>query len=89
MHFSKINFLFFIFFYFYLFFKCTFRGFTGVRAQALDSNGVLVDELIIQLGTEGIESRILHIRNAPSPAATSSLALSEYIAKSAFVEFEF
>ncbi len=65
------------------------RGATGVRAQAIDETGKLIDDLILQLGTEGIDSRILHVRNAPSPAATSALALSEYIVKSANVEFEF
>lgn len=66
-----------------------FRGATGVRAQALDDAGHLVDDLILQLGSEGIDARILHVRNAPSPAATSSLALSEFIAKNANVEFEY
>lgn len=60
-----------------------------MRAQALDDAGKLVDDLILNLGSDGIDSRILHVRNAPSPAATSSLALSEYIAKSANVEFEY
>lgn len=60
-----------------------------MRAQAVDAHGNLVDDLILQLGTAGVEQRILHVRNAPSPAATSSLALSEYIAKSANVEFEY
>lgn len=66
-----------------------FRGKTGVRAQAIDETGLLVNDLILQLGTEGVDGRILHVRNAPSPAATSSLALAEFIIKSALVEFEF
>ncbi|XP_065215588.1 L-2-hydroxyglutarate dehydrogenase, mitochondrial [Planococcus citri] len=66
-----------------------FKNFTGVRAQALDYNGLLVDDMVLQVGSKGIESRILHCRNAPSPSATSSLALSEFIAKSAIVEFDF
>lgn len=66
-----------------------YRGFSGVRAQALDADGHLVEDMILQLGMKGIEGRIMHCRNAPSPSATASLALSEYIAKSATVEFEF
>jgi 2-hydroxyglutarate dehydrogenase len=50
-------------------------GFTGVRAQALGRDGKLVDDFVIS-DTE----RALHVRNAPSPAATSSLALARLIA---------
>lgn len=60
-----------------------------MRAQAVNDDGTLVDDLVMQLGTEGIDTRILHVRNAPSPAATSSLALSEFIVRSALVEFDY
>ena len=50
-------------------------GFAGVRAQALGRDGKLVDDFVIS-DTE----RALHVRNAPSPAATSSLALARLIA---------
>jgi L-2-hydroxyglutarate oxidase len=50
-------------------------GFTGVRAQALGRDGALVDDFVVS-ETE----RALHVRNAPSPAATSSLALAGLIA---------
>ena len=43
-------------------------GFAGVRAQALGRDGTLVDDFVVS-ETE----RALHVRNAPSPAATSSL----------------
>ncbi|TNY38616.1 L-2-hydroxyglutarate oxidase [Thermomonospora catenispora] len=47
----------------------------GVRAQAVDPDGSLVDDFRIgQLGP------IVTVRNAPSPAATSSLAIAEHIA---------
>lgn len=46
----------------------------GVRAQAVSRNGQMADDFII---TE--EEGIAHIRNAPSPAATSALAISRYI----------
>ncbi|HEX8975596.1 MAG TPA: L-2-hydroxyglutarate oxidase [Solirubrobacteraceae bacterium] len=50
-------------------------GGAGVRAQAVDRSGTLVDDFrISQLGP------IVAIRNAPSPGATSSLAIAEYIA---------
>jgi L-2-hydroxyglutarate oxidase len=50
-------------------------GFAGVRAQALGRDGKLVDDFVVS-ETE----RALHVRNAPSPAATSSLALGTLIA---------
>jgi 2-hydroxyglutarate dehydrogenase len=50
-------------------------GPSGVRAQALDRDGRLVDDFVVHR-TE----HALHVRNAPSPAATSSLALAKLIA---------
>jgi 2-hydroxyglutarate dehydrogenase len=50
-------------------------GFAGVRAQAVARDGTLVDDFV----TAETE-RALHVRNAPSPAATSSLALARLIA---------
>jgi L-2-hydroxyglutarate oxidase LhgO len=47
------------------------RGSAGVRAQALGRDGVLIDDFVIS-ETPGA----IHVRNAPSPAATSSLALA-------------
>ena len=46
-----------------------------MRAQALARDGSLVDDFVIS-HTE----RALHVRNAPSPAATSSLAIARMIA---------
>jgi L-2-hydroxyglutarate oxidase LhgO len=46
----------------------------GVRAQALDPDGSLVDDFRITR----VDGLVL-VRNAPSPAATSSLAIGEYI----------
>ena len=49
-------------------------GGRGVRAQAMESDGSLVDDFVItDMG------RLTHVRNAPSPGATSSLAIAEYI----------
>ncbi len=50
-------------------------GHAGVRAQALARDGSLLDDFIVS-ETE----RAVHVRNAPSPAATSSLALARLIA---------
>jgi 2-hydroxyglutarate dehydrogenase len=50
-------------------------GPAGVRAQALDRRGNLVEDFLIErIGDD------VHVRNAPSPAATSSLALAGLIA---------
>jgi len=49
--------------------------FTGLRAQALRRDGGLVDDFLVHESP-----RALHVRNAPSPAATSVLALAELIA---------
>ena len=52
------------------------RAAAGVRAQAVDADGSLVDDFrISRLGN------VLAVRNAPSPAATSSLAIAEHISK--------
>ncbi|XP_061897203.1 L-2-hydroxyglutarate dehydrogenase, mitochondrial [Entelurus aequoreus] len=56
------------------------RGPSGVRAQALDRDGNLVDDFVFDGGVGDVGSRVLHVRNAPSPAATSSLAIGEMIA---------
>ena len=50
-------------------------GGSGVRAQALDRNGRLIDDFRIEEGPGAI-----HVLNAPSPAATSSLMIGKHIA---------
>ncbi|NXS38611.1 L2HDH protein, partial [Pomatostomus ruficeps] len=64
------------------------RGPSGVRAQALDSDGNLVDDFVFDGGSGSVGSRILHVRNAPSPAATSSLAIAAVIADEAERRFQ-
>ena len=49
--------------------------FTGTRAQALGRDGRLIDDFVVS-ETEGA----LHVRNAPSPAATACLALAGLVA---------
>lgn len=53
-------------------------GGSGVRAQAIASTGALVDDFVI-----APSKRALHILNAPSPGATSSLAIGRFIAEKA------
>jgi len=59
-------------------------GPSGVRAQALATDGQLLDDFLIQHG-----ENIVHILNAPSPAATSSLVLAQMIVDEAQRSFDF
>lgn len=57
-------------------------GGAGVRAQACDRQGGLVDDFLFS------EDRyVINVLNAPSPAATASLAIGESIAKKAVERF--
>lgn len=51
------------------------HGPSGVRAQAVDRKGALVDDFVIHSAGAS-----LHVLNAPSPAATAGLAIGEHIA---------
>ena len=54
-------------------------GGSGVRAQAMDKTGKLLDDFCI------VQSeRFIHVLNAPSPAATASFAIGSIIAAQAF-----
>ncbi|WP_297152920.1 L-2-hydroxyglutarate oxidase [Thermogemmatispora sp.] len=57
-------------------------GPSGVRAQALAPDGSLVDDFVIRRG-----QRVLHVQNAPSPAATSSLVIAQMIVDEAQAQF--
>ncbi len=57
-------------------------GPSGVRAQALSAEGTLVDDFSI-----GESQHVLHVRNAPSPAATASLAIGRELAEIAINRF--
>lgn len=50
------------------------RAKSGVRAQAVRRDGSLEDDFVLQA-----DGRVLLVRNAPSPAATASLAIAEHI----------
>ena len=51
------------------------RGGSGVRAQAIDLGGNLVDDFLIRESPQ-----VINVLNAPSPAATASLAIGEMVA---------
>jgi L-2-hydroxyglutarate oxidase LhgO len=57
-------------------------GPSGVRAQAVGPNGQLVDDFLIRRTENSI-----HVQNAPSPAATSSLVIGSMIADEAMNSF--
>ena len=57
-------------------------GGAGVRAQAVSSGGSLLDDFSIRQGRTAI-----HVLNAPSPGATSSLAIGEHIVNLAVEAF--
>lgn len=52
------------------------RGGAGVRAQAVARDGSLVDDFRIVAGPDAV-----HVLNAPSPAATASLAIGRHVAR--------
>ena len=54
----------------------------GIRAQALARDGTLADDFLF-----AESARLLHVRNAPSPGATSSLAIAEHIVDRALLLF--
>jgi L-2-hydroxyglutarate oxidase len=58
-------------------------GGSGVRAQAMDRAGNLLDDFHVVRG-----HRMIHVLNAPSPAATSSLSIGKGIAEMAARQFE-
>jgi L-2-hydroxyglutarate oxidase LhgO len=50
-------------------------GGAGVRAQAIDNSGKLVDDFVIERA-----GNTVHVLNAPSPGATASIAIGRHIA---------
>ena len=59
------------------------RGPAGIRAQALNVDGSLVDDFVLER-----RQGVVHVRNAPSPGATSSLKIGERIAGMAAEAFQ-
>ena len=60
-----------------------FFGPSGVRAQSLRKDGSMVDDFSL-----GESAHVIHVRNAPSPAATASLAIGRELAERAITRFE-
>jgi L-2-hydroxyglutarate oxidase LhgO len=60
-----------------------FFGPSGVRAQSLRNDGSMVDDFSL-----GESRHVIHVRNAPSPAATASLAVGRELAERAIARFE-
>ncbi len=57
-------------------------GPSGIRAQSLAADGRLVDDFSL-----GEAEGIIHVRNAPSPAATASLAIGQMLAERTIERF--
>jgi (S)-2-hydroxyglutarate dehydrogenase len=55
-------------------------GPSGIRAQCLSRSGALVDDFLIEEG-----DGVIHVLNAPSPAATASLVIGQHIAERAII----
>jgi L-2-hydroxyglutarate oxidase len=58
-------------------------GGSGVRAQAVDVHGGLMDDFHVVRA-----ANMIHVLNAPSPAATSSLRIGREIASMAIEQFK-
>lgn len=58
-----------------------------MRAMALGTDGSMVDDFIFDIGDTAVGQKTLHVRNAPSPAATSSLAIAKMISDKAEATF--
>ena len=59
-------------------------GPSGIRAQCLSRSGALVDDFLIEEG-----DGVIHVLNAPSPAATASIVIGRHIAERALTSFGF
>ncbi|MDV7395530.1 L-2-hydroxyglutarate oxidase, partial [Arthrospira platensis SPKY1] len=63
--------------------QCLEPGPAGVRAMACDEHGNLIDDfLVLEKG------RVINVCNAPSPAATASLAIGDTVAQRALARLE-
>jgi L-2-hydroxyglutarate oxidase len=60
------------------------KGLAGIRAQAVDKKGNLLDDFYLER-----TDKMLHVLNAPSPAATASLSIAQTIADEAALIFNF
>lgn len=54
-------------------------NFCGIRAQVMSKDGRLIDDFLFESGRKEQFSKVLHLRNCPSPAATSSMTIAERV----------
>jgi len=59
-----------------------YSGVSGVRAQAIGNDGKIIDDFAIE-----VKDKSIHVLNAPSPGATSSIIIGNYIADLALKQF--
>ena len=59
-----------------------YYGGSGVRAQAIANDGKIIDDFAIE-----VKDKSIHVLNAPSPGATSSIIIGNYIADLALKQF--
>ena len=59
-----------------------YSGGSGVRAQAISNDGKIIDDFAIE-----VKEKSIHVLNAPSPGATSSIVIGNYIADLALKHF--
>jgi 2-hydroxyglutarate dehydrogenase len=63
----------------------TTQGWAGVHAVAIDDSGKIIGNFLFENGSSGI---VLNVRNAPSPACTSSLAIANRVVDRAVKDFD-
>jgi L-2-hydroxyglutarate oxidase LhgO len=63
----------------------TTNGWAGVHAVAVDDSGKIIGDFLFETGKAG---RVLNVRNAPSPACTSSLAIATSIVNQAIDDLD-
>lgn len=63
----------------------TTHGWAGVHAVAIDDAGKIIGNFLFENGSSGV---VLNVRNAPSPACTSSLAIANTVVDRAVRDFD-
>lgn len=63
----------------------TTHGWAGVHAVAIDDSGKIIGNFLFENGDSGV---VLNVRNAPSPACTSSLAIATTVVNQAVKDFD-
>lgn len=63
----------------------TTHGWAGVHAVAIDDSGKIIGNFLFENGSSGV---VLNVRNAPSPACTSSLSIANTVVDRAVKDFD-